>query len=54
VIHDGDQLAIWVIDTWVTGEVRQDHIGWYLLTTAQVGIRLSTGLAARWERDDKR
>jgi len=54
VILDGDQLAIRVIETWVVGEVRQDHSGWYLLTTARVGIRLSVGLTARWERDDER
>ncbi|HLI05773.1 MAG TPA: DUF5348 domain-containing protein [Ktedonobacteraceae bacterium] len=53
VIHAGDQLAIRVLDTWVAGEVRQDRSGWYLLTAAQVGIRLSAGLTARREGMDQ-
>jgi hypothetical protein len=54
VVSDGDQLAIRVMDTWVVGEVRQDHSGWYLLTTARVSIRLWGGLTALWERNDER
>jgi hypothetical protein len=43
MLHDSDRLAILVIDTWVVGEVRQDHSGWYQLPPARVGIRLSAG-----------
>ncbi len=53
VICTGDQLAIRVFDSWIFGEAQQDHSGWYLLTTTQVGIRLSAGLTARWVCDDE-
>lgn len=47
-IHEGDRLSLRIFDTWVAGEVRQDRTGWYLLTAAQAGIRLSPGLTAQW------
>ena len=50
VIHAGDRLSLRVFGSWISGQVEQDHAGWYLLTAAQVGIRLSAGLTARWER----
>jgi len=50
LVSEGDRLAIRVMNTWVEGEVRHDQSGWYLLTAAQVGIRLSVGLTARWEQ----
>jgi hypothetical protein len=48
-IQCGDALAVRVFGAWVVGRVARDHGGWYLLTAAQVGIRLSAGLTARWE-----
>lgn len=48
-IQCGDALAVRVFGAWVAGHVARDHGGWYLLTAAQVGIRLSAGLTARWE-----
>lgn len=54
VIHAGDVLSLRVFGSWVTGQVEQDHTGWYLLTAAQVGIRLSAGLTVRWERGGQR
>lgn len=50
LVSEGDRLAIRIMNTWVRGEVRHNHSGWYLLTAAQVGIRLSVGLTARWEQ----
>lgn len=54
VLHNGDPLAILVINSWVAGEVQQDHSGWYLLTSSRVGIRLSAGLTARFEREEEK
>lgn len=53
VLHNGDHLAILVINSWVAGEVQQDHSGWYLLTSSRVGIRLSAGLTARFEQEGR-
>ncbi|GHO98513.1 hypothetical protein KSF_085610 [Reticulibacter mediterranei] len=53
LVSDGDHLSILVIDSWVVGEVRQDQHGWYLLTPARVGIRLSAGLTARFEWEEE-
>jgi hypothetical protein len=53
-IHQGDVLAVRVLGSWITGEVRQDPTGWYLQTVAQVGIRLSGGLWARRETKQRR
>ncbi|MBE3561729.1 MAG: DUF5348 domain-containing protein [Ktedonobacteraceae bacterium] len=49
-VSEGDRLAIRVMNSWVEGEVRHDQSGWYVLTAAQVGIRLSAGLTARWQQ----
>ena len=49
-VSEGDRLALRVMNTWVEGEVRHDRSGWYVLTAAQVGIRLSVGLTARWQQ----
>jgi hypothetical protein len=54
VIHAGDVLSLRVFGSWITGQVEQDYTGWYLLTAAQVGIRLSAGLTVRWERGGQR
>jgi hypothetical protein len=54
VIHQGDVLAVRILGSWITGEARQDPTGWYLQTAAQVGIRLSAGLTARWETKERR
>jgi hypothetical protein len=54
MIYQGDVLAVRVLGSWITGEVRQDHTGWYLQTAAQVGIRLSIGQWARWETKQRR
>ena len=53
-IHQGDVLAVRILGSWITGEARQDPTGWYLQTGAQVGIRLSAGLTARWETKEQR
>jgi hypothetical protein len=54
VIHQGDILAVRILGSWIPGEARQDPTGWYLQTAARVGIRLSTGLTARWETQERR
>lgn len=54
VIHQGDILSVRILGSWIIGEVRQDSTGWYLQTAAQVGIRLSAGLTARWETKEQR
>ncbi len=53
VIHQGDLLAVRILGSWISGEARQDPTGWYLQTAAQVGIRLSAGLTARWETKER-
>lgn len=54
VIHQGDILSVRILGSWIPGEARQDPTGWYLQTAAQVGIRLSAGLTARWETKERR
>jgi CheY-like chemotaxis protein len=33
---------------WIAGQLNQDFTGWYFITSDQVGIRLRTGLTARF------
>lgn len=49
VIHEGDQLILQVFGGEIEGVARHSRTGWYLLTAAQVPIRLSAGLVARWK-----
>ncbi len=47
-LQNGESIEIRVFGSWVPGKVAVDSSGWYLHTLDQVGIRLQTGLPARF------
>ncbi len=48
VLQSDDRLELRVFGYWIPGQVAVDTSGWYLLTPDQIGIRLYTGLTARF------
>src|ERR1051326_7586426 len=44
----GEVIEIRVFGSWIPGQVLVDAGGWYLFTLDYVGIRLHTGLSARF------
>jgi FixJ family two-component response regulator len=44
----GEQIEIRVFGSWIPGLIAVDAGGWYLFTVDNVGIRLNTGLPARF------
>jgi FixJ family two-component response regulator len=47
-LQSGENIEIRVFGSWVPGQVSVDSGGWYLFTLDHVGIRLHTGLPARF------
>ncbi|HEY4033590.1 MAG TPA: response regulator [Ktedonobacteraceae bacterium] len=48
VLCTGNWIEIHVMGHWIAGQLNQDFTGWYFITSDQVGIRLRTGLTARF------
>lgn len=44
----GESIEIRVFSSWIPGQIAMDAGGWYLFTLDHVGIRLHTGLPARY------
>src|SRR5450432_2077510 len=44
----GENIEIRVFGSWIPGQIAVDPGGWYLFTLDHVGIRLHTGLPARF------
>ncbi|WP_165423488.1 DUF5348 domain-containing protein [Ktedonosporobacter rubrisoli] len=43
-----DLIELYILGHWVPGRVYKDVSGWYIVTSAQVGLRLQEGLLARF------
>ena len=48
VLGPENWIEIHVMGNWISGQINKDLTGWYLITSNQVGLRLRTGLAARF------
>ncbi|MBO0792815.1 MAG: DUF5348 domain-containing protein, partial [Ktedonobacteraceae bacterium] len=48
VLRSGDNVEVRILGSWIPGEIASDPGGWYLFTIDNVGIRLRTGLPARF------
>lgn len=44
----GDNIEVRLLGSWIPGQIAVDPGGWYLFTVDHVGIRLRTGLPARF------
>lgn len=47
-LQSGENIEIRVFGSWIPGQIAVDSGGWYLFTLDHVGIRLHTGLPARF------
>jgi YesN/AraC family two-component response regulator len=47
-LQSGENIEIRVFGSWIPGQVAVDSGGWYLFTLDHVGVRLHTGLPARF------
>jgi FixJ family two-component response regulator len=47
-LQQGENIEIRVFGSWIPGQVAVDNGGWYLFTLDHVGVRLHTGLPARF------
>ena len=48
ILRIGERVEIRVMGYWIPGQLRKDSEGWYLITSDQMGIRLRSGLVARF------
>ncbi len=48
LLRSGEWVEIRVLGHWLVGQLHKDVAGWYLTTLDQIGIRLQSGLAARF------
>lgn len=48
VLRPGNWIEIHLMGHWISGQLNQDFTGWYFITSDQVGIRLRSGLIARF------
>ena len=51
-LQSGENIEIRVFGSWIPGQIAVDSGGWYLFTLDHVGIRLHTGLPARFSNAD--
>lgn len=62
LLQRNDPIEIQVMGSWIAGSLQPDRHGYYLLTPNHVGIRLRSGLTARYShaispdksRDDRK
>ncbi len=48
ILRSGEGVEIRVMGDWISGQLHKDSGGWYLITSDQMGIRLRSGLLARF------
>src|SRR5262249_2529860 len=48
ILRTGEKIEIRVMGYWIPGQLHKDSEGWYLITSDQMGIRLRSGLVARF------
>ncbi len=48
LLHYGDWLELRILGYWIPGQIAHDDAGWYLCTRDGVGVRLRSGLSARY------
>jgi hypothetical protein len=48
LLHYGDRLELRILGYWIPGQIAHDDAGWYLCTHDGVGVRLRSGLTARY------
>ncbi len=48
ILRTGERVEIRVMGYWIPGRIHKDSEGWYLITSDQMGIRLRSGLVARF------
>ena len=48
VLRPGKWIEINLMGHWISGQLDKDFTGWYFITSDQVGIRLRSGLIARF------
>ncbi len=47
-LRSDDSIEVAILGSWIPGRIALDHSGWYLVTQDHVGIRLHSGLSARF------
>lgn len=48
ILQPGALIELRIMNYWIPGYIERDKTGWYLVSFDQVGIRLNTGLVARF------
>jgi DNA-binding response OmpR family regulator len=51
-LRSDDSIEVTILGSWIPGRIAVDHSGWYLVTQDHVGIRLHSGLSARFREQD--